>query len=59
MNFHMVEAGWVRIVNISSWSTHSSAPDMAHYVSPKSAVNGLTKRLALEYGPAADRTDEV
>lgn len=48
----MVEAGWGRIVNISSSSTHSGQPFMAHYVAAKSAVNGLTKSLALEYGPA-------
>lgn len=47
----MVEAGWGRIVNISSSSTHSGAPYMAPYVAAKSAVNGLTKTLALEYGP--------
>jgi NAD(P)-dependent dehydrogenase (short-subunit alcohol dehydrogenase family) len=47
----MVEAGWGRIVNISSSSTHSGAPYMSHYVAAKSAVNGLTKSLALEYGP--------
>ncbi len=47
----MLEAGWGRIVNISSSSTHSGAPYMAHYVAAKSAVNGLTKALALEYGP--------
>src|ERR1700720_354733 len=47
----MIEAGWGRIVNISSSSTHSGAPYMAHYVAAKSAVNGLTKSLALEYGP--------
>ncbi len=47
----MVEAGWGRIVNISSSSTHSGTPYMAHYVAAKSAVNGLTKTLALEYGP--------
>jgi NAD(P)-dependent dehydrogenase (short-subunit alcohol dehydrogenase family) len=39
----MVEAGWGRIVNISSSSTHSGAPYMSHYVAAKSAVNGLTK----------------
>ncbi len=48
----MVEAGWGRIVNISSSSTHSGVPYMAHYVAAKSAVNGLTKSLALEYGPS-------
>jgi len=47
----MIEAGWGRIVNISSSSTHSGAPYMSHYVAAKSAVNGLTKSLALEYGP--------
>ncbi len=47
----MVEAGWGRIVNISSSSTHSGAAYMSHYVAAKSAVNGLTKSLALEYGP--------
>jgi 2-hydroxycyclohexanecarboxyl-CoA dehydrogenase len=47
----MLEAGWGRIVNISSSSTHSGQPLMAHYVSSKSGVNGLTKSLALEFGP--------
>ncbi len=46
----MVEAGWGRIVNISSSSTHSGQPFMSAYVAAKSAVNGLTKSLALEYG---------
>ncbi|QIV81516.1 SDR family NAD(P)-dependent oxidoreductase [Mycolicibacterium frederiksbergense] len=46
----MIDAGWGRIVNISSSSTHSGVPFMSHYVSAKSAVNGLTKSLALEYG---------
>ena len=39
----MVEAGWGRIVNISSSSTHSGQPFMAPYVAAKS--------LALEYEP--------
>ncbi|MGX9882859.1 SDR family NAD(P)-dependent oxidoreductase [Streptomyces sp. NPDC002276] len=47
----MVEAGWGRIVNISSSSAHSGQPFMTHYVAAKSAVNGLTKALALELGP--------
>ena len=47
----MIDAGWGRIVNISSSSTHSGQPYMAPYVAAKSAVNGLTKSLALEYGP--------
>jgi 2-hydroxycyclohexanecarboxyl-CoA dehydrogenase len=48
----MADAGWGRIVNISSSSTHSGVARMTHYVAAKSAVNGLTKSLALEYGPS-------
>ena len=55
----MVEAWWGRIVNISSSSTHSGQPFMAHYVAAKSAVNGLTKSLALEYGPCGITVNAV
>jgi 2-hydroxycyclohexanecarboxyl-CoA dehydrogenase len=55
----MVEAGWGRIVNISSSSTHSGVPYMTHYVAAKSAVNGLTKSLALEYGPVGITVNAV
>jgi len=47
----MIAAGWGRIVNISSSSAHSGQPFMAHYVSSKAGVIGLTKSLALEFGP--------
>ena len=55
----MLEAGWGRIVNISSSSTHSGQPFMAHYVAAKSAVNGLTKALALEFGPSGITVNAV
>ncbi|MCV7064799.1 SDR family oxidoreductase, partial [Mycolicibacterium farcinogenes] len=55
----MIDAGWGRIVNISSSSTHSGVPFMSHYVSAKSAVNGLTKSLALEFGPAGITVNAV
>jgi 2-hydroxycyclohexanecarboxyl-CoA dehydrogenase len=55
----MVEAGWGRIVNISSSSTHSGVAGMSHYVAAKSAVNGLTKSLALEYGPSGVTVNAV
>jgi 2-hydroxycyclohexanecarboxyl-CoA dehydrogenase len=48
---HMLSAGWGRIVNISSSSAQGGQPMMAHYVSSKAAVIGLTKSLALEFGP--------
>jgi NAD(P)-dependent dehydrogenase (short-subunit alcohol dehydrogenase family) len=55
----MIEAGWGRIVNISSSSTHSGQPYMSHYVAAKSAVNGLTKSLALELGPVGITVNAV
>lgn len=47
----MIDEGWGRIVNISSSSAHSGQPLMAPYVSAKAGVIGLTKALALEFGP--------
>jgi 2-hydroxycyclohexanecarboxyl-CoA dehydrogenase len=44
----MIEAGWGRIVTISSSSAQSGAPNMAHYVASKGGVIGLTKALARE-----------
>ncbi|MGV9408708.1 SDR family NAD(P)-dependent oxidoreductase [Nocardia sp. NPDC003693] len=55
----MIGAGWGRIVNISSSSAHSGQPFMAHYVAAKSAINGLTKSLALELGPAGITVNAV
>lgn len=55
----MIEAGWGRIVNISSSSTHSGVPYMGAYVAAKSGVNGLTKTLALEYGPSGITVNAV
>jgi NAD(P)-dependent dehydrogenase (short-subunit alcohol dehydrogenase family) len=44
----MLEAGWGRIVTISSSSAQSGAPHMAHYAASKGGVIGLTKALARE-----------
>ncbi len=48
---HMIEARWGRIVNISSSSAQGGQQLMAHYVSSKAGMIGLTKALALELGP--------
>ncbi len=48
---HMLASGWGRIVNISSSSAQGGQPYMAAYVSSKAGVIGLTKSLALEFGP--------
>jgi 2-hydroxycyclohexanecarboxyl-CoA dehydrogenase len=45
----MLEAGWGRIVNISSSSAQTGAPAMAHYAASKGGVIGLTRALAIEY----------
>ena len=47
----MIEAGWGRIVNISSSSAQGGQPMMTHYVASKAGVIGFTKALALELGP--------
>jgi len=44
----MSEAGWGRIVTVSSSSAESGAPRMAHYVAAKAGVEGLTRALALD-----------
>jgi NAD(P)-dependent dehydrogenase (short-subunit alcohol dehydrogenase family) len=47
----MVEAGWGRIVNISSSSAQTGQQYMTHYVASKAGLIGWTKALALELGP--------
>ena len=47
----MLEAGWGRIVTISSSSAQSGTRQMAHYVASKGGVIALTKALALDLAP--------
>jgi 2-hydroxycyclohexanecarboxyl-CoA dehydrogenase len=49
----MIDAGWGRVVNISSSSAQGGQPYMVHYVTSKSGLVGMTKALALELGPHA------
>jgi NAD(P)-dependent dehydrogenase (short-subunit alcohol dehydrogenase family) len=49
---YMLEKGWGRIINISSVEgKQANKPAVAHYITNKHAINGLTKAVALEYGP--------
>ena len=48
---HMLDAGWGRIVTISSSSAQTGNPLMTHYSAAKAGVVGFTKALALELGP--------
>lgn len=45
----MIAAGWGRVINITSSSTQTGAAGMAHYVSSKGGLIGLTKTIAVEY----------
>jgi 2-hydroxycyclohexanecarboxyl-CoA dehydrogenase len=46
----MIEAGWGRIVNITSSSVQSGSELQAHYTSSKGALLGFTKCLAVALG---------
>ena len=46
----MLDAGWGRIVTISSSSAQQGAPRMAHYSASKGGVMALTRSLAKEFG---------
>jgi 2-hydroxycyclohexanecarboxyl-CoA dehydrogenase len=48
----MLEAGWGRVINITSSSTQSGSPAQGHYVASKGGLLGLTKALALEFAPS-------
>jgi 2-hydroxycyclohexanecarboxyl-CoA dehydrogenase len=47
----MLDAGWGRIVTISSSSAQSGTRLMSHYVASKGGVIALTKALALDLAP--------
>lgn len=46
----MRDAGYGKIVNISSGTAFKGSPIRAHYVASKAAVLGLTRSFALEFG---------
>jgi 2-hydroxycyclohexanecarboxyl-CoA dehydrogenase len=45
----MLEAGWGRIVNISSSSAQTGSARQTHYAASKGGVIGFTKSLAMEF----------
>ena len=45
----MLEAGWGRIINISSSSAQAGSVGMTHYGATKGGIVGLTKTLAMEF----------
>jgi 2-hydroxycyclohexanecarboxyl-CoA dehydrogenase len=55
----MKAAQWGRIINISSSGAQTGAPTVAHYTSSKAAIFGLTRSLALEFGPLGITVNNV
>lgn len=55
----MLEAGWGRIVMISSSSAQRGSPGMAHYAASKGALISLTKSLAREFGTAGITVNNI
>ncbi|VEG56923.1 short-chain dehydrogenase/reductase SDR [Mycolicibacterium aurum] len=55
----MIEAGWGRIVMISSSSAQRGSPGMAHYAASKGALISLTKSFAREYGPTGITVNNI
>jgi NAD(P)-dependent dehydrogenase (short-subunit alcohol dehydrogenase family) len=55
----MVAAGAGSIVNVSSVSGLRGAPRRAAYAATKSALDGMTRSWAMEYGPSGIRANSV
>lgn len=47
----MIDAGWGRIVNVSSVGGLRGGPMLVHYAAAKAGVVGFTKALAIDLGP--------
>ncbi len=55
----MGEAGYGKIINISSATVFTGRPGYPHYVASKAGVIGLTRALASELGPMGIRVNAV
>jgi 3-oxoacyl-[acyl-carrier protein] reductase len=55
----MVAAGWGRIVNFTGMNAQKGYPGKSHVTVSKHGVWGLTKSLALEFGPAGITTNII
>lgn len=55
----LAQGGGGAIVNISSLHAHAAFPGWGAYETSKAAVGGLTRYLAVEYGPAGIRANAV
>ena len=55
----MVAAGGGVFVNISSVNAAVANPSLAAYAASKAAINGLTRNIALDYGPKGIRANAI
>ena len=55
----MVDGGGGSIVNVSSISAVRGTPRRAAYAATKAALDGMTRSLAMEYGPRRVRVNSV
>ena len=55
----MKEAGYGKIINISSSTVQMGVPMMLHYVSSKGAVDAMTRALAREVGDDGIRVNSI
>ncbi len=56
---HMREAGYGKIVNVSSGTVFMGRAGYLHYVTSKAAVIGMTRGLATELGPNGIRVNAI
>lgn len=55
----MVERGYGRIINLASQAASCGLQDHAAYCASKAGINGLTRNLAVEWGPHGVTTNAV
>lgn len=55
----MLEAGWGRIINISSSSAQTGSAQQTHYAASKAGVIGFTKSLAMEFAGSGITVNNV
>ena len=56
---HMIAAGGGSIVNQSSLAGLIGVPSLPHYAAAKAGVIGLTRQIAVEYGPKGIRANAI
>ena len=55
----MKKSSWGRIVNLGGLSAHISAIGRAHVITSKTAVVGLTRQMAVDFGPDNIRVNAI